>query len=102
MPFVAISKLSRLLPVDVRRVWPLESFFGTIKTELLYRQTRATRHDAELAIFAWIEGWYNPERIMNTLGMRSRDQYEAAFQEAQHHSSHDTPVMVGSTESGPR
>lgn len=79
-----------------------ESFFGTIKTELLYRHTWATRHDAELAIFAWIEGWYNPDRIMDALGMRSPDQYEAAFQQAQHHPSHDTPVMVGSTESGLR
>ncbi|MDP9461897.1 MAG: integrase core domain-containing protein, partial [Actinomycetota bacterium] len=39
-----------------------ESFFGTIKTELLYRQRWATRHDADMAIFDWIEAWYNPRR----------------------------------------
>ncbi len=55
-----------------------ESFFSTIKRELLYRQNWETRHDAELAIFAWIEGWYNSERIMAALGMRSPNEYEHA------------------------
>jgi putative transposase len=41
-----------------------ESFFGSLKTELIYRHIWTSRHDAELAIFAWIEGWYNPERII--------------------------------------
>jgi hypothetical protein len=41
-----------------------ESFFGSLKTDLIYRHTWTSRHDAELAIFAWIEGWYNPERII--------------------------------------
>ena len=34
---------------------------GGLKTELIYRHTWTSRHDAELAIFAWIEGWYDPE-----------------------------------------
>jgi transposase InsO family protein len=33
-----------------------ESFFGTLKTELIYRRSWTSRHDAQLAIFAWIEG----------------------------------------------
>lgn len=37
-----------------------ESLFSTIKRELIYRQRWATRHDAELAIFSYIEGFYNP------------------------------------------
>jgi transposase InsO family protein len=56
-----------------------ESFFGSLKTELIYRHTWISRHDAELAIFAWIEGWHNLERIMAGLAMRSPDEYEAAF-----------------------
>ena len=44
-----------------------ESFFGSLKTELIYRHTWTSRHDAELAIFAWIEGWYNPECRRTTL-----------------------------------
>ena len=76
-----------------------ESFFGGLKTELIYRHTWASRHDAELAIFAWIEGWYNPERIMAGLGMRSPDEYEAAFYADITNANLGTTVKVGNTES---
>jgi transposase InsO family protein len=56
-----------------------ESWFGTIKIELLYRHVWRSRHDAELAIFRWVEGWYNPRRIQRALGWRSPAEYEAAF-----------------------
>jgi len=77
-----------------------ESFFGSLKTELIYRHSWASRHDAELAIFAWIEGWYNPERIIAALGMRSPDEYEAAFYADT--TNLDTPVNVGNHESSLR
>jgi Integrase core domain len=54
-----------------------ESFFGTLKTELIYRHSWTSRHDAELAIFTWIEGWYNTEQIIAALAVRSPDEYEA-------------------------
>lgn len=54
-----------------------ESLFSTIKRELIYRQRWASRHDAELAIFSYIEGFYNPVRIQGTLGMLSPDEFEA-------------------------
>ncbi len=54
----------------------IESFWATIKTELLYRHVWATRHDAEMAIFEWIESWYNRERLHSALGYRSPDQHE--------------------------
>lgn len=75
-----------------------ESFFSTLKTELIYRHTWATRHDAELAIFAWIEGWYNPERIMAALDMRSPDEFEAAHYAAPENPTDDTTVIVGNPE----
>jgi transposase InsO family protein len=53
-----------------------ESWFGTIKIELIYRRVWRSRHDAELGIFAWIEGWYNPRRIQQALGWRSPNEYE--------------------------
>ena len=53
-----------------------EALFSTIKRELIYRQRWATRHDAELAIFSYIEGFYNPVRIQDALGMLSPDEYE--------------------------
>ena len=49
-----------------------ESFFGSLKTELVDRHTCSSRHDAELAIFALIEGWYNPERIIAGLASMAR------------------------------
>jgi putative transposase len=54
-----------------------ESWFGTIKIELIYRYVWRSRHDAELGIFRWIEGWYNPRRIQRALGWRSPIEYEA-------------------------
>jgi len=45
---------------------------SSLKTELIYWQSWASRHDAELAIFAWIEDWYNPERIMAGRHVQSR------------------------------
>ena len=56
-----------------------ESWFGTIKVELLYRRIWRTRHEAQMEIFRWIEGWYNPRRIQESLGWRSPLEYEAAY-----------------------
>jgi len=52
---------------------------------LIYRHIGTSRHEVELAVFAWVEGWYNPDRIMAALDMRSPDEYEAAFYAATHH-----------------
>jgi transposase InsO family protein len=56
-----------------------ESWFATIKIELLYRRIWRTRHEAQLGIFRWIESWYNPRRIQAKLGWRSPLEYEAAY-----------------------
>jgi transposase InsO family protein len=39
-----------------------ESFFATLKTELIYRHVWPTRRQAELAVFEFIAGWYNQHR----------------------------------------
>jgi transposase InsO family protein len=54
-----------------------ESFFATIKTELLDRQARATRTRRHQAIFEWIEGWYNTRRRHSTLDYLNPAAYEA-------------------------
>ncbi len=54
-----------------------ESFFSTIKTELLDRRAWPTRTAAHNAIFDWIEGWYNTRRRHSTLGYLSPAAYEA-------------------------
>jgi putative transposase len=57
----------------------MENFFSTLKTELVYRRSWRTREEAENALFAYIDGWYNTERIQRRLGWRSPDEYEAAW-----------------------
>lgn len=39
-----------------------ESFFASLECELIDRKTFKTRTEARLAVFTWIEGWYNPRR----------------------------------------
>ncbi len=56
-----------------------ESFFATLKTELVYRHAWPTRQAARTAIFAFIEGWYNRQRLHSTLGFRSPDHVEEAY-----------------------
>ncbi len=59
---------------------PMESFWGTLKTELIYRQHYHTRAQAKNAIFTYIEGWYNLQRRHSTLGCLSPEQFERQFQ----------------------
>jgi putative transposase len=44
-----------------------ESFFATLKNELIYRHVWPTRRHAELAIFEFIAGWYNQYRRDSSL-----------------------------------
>ena len=57
----------------------VESFFATLKTELLHRRPWATRADVQRAVFRYIEGWYNPHRLHSALGYQSPAQYEATL-----------------------
>jgi transposase InsO family protein len=55
-----------------------ESFFHTLKVELIHRRHFKTRAEAETAIFEYIEVWYNRRRLHSSLGYRSPNDYEAA------------------------
>jgi putative transposase len=57
----------------------MENFWSTLKIELVYRNSWRTRDEAENAIFAYIDGWYNTRRIQKDLGDLSPDEYEAAW-----------------------
>jgi transposase InsO family protein len=48
-----------------------ESFFATLKNELVYRHTWTTHRQARQAIFEFIAGWYNQHRRHSALGYRS-------------------------------
>ena len=45
-----------------------ESFFATLKKELVNRYSWPTRADLQVAIFEWIEVFYNRQRIHTTIG----------------------------------
>jgi transposase InsO family protein len=47
---------------------PMESFFHTLKTELVHHRKYATRVQAQRDIFAYIEGFYNRTRLHSSIG----------------------------------
>ncbi len=53
-----------------------ESFFATLECELLDRRRFATQVEARLAVFDFIEGWYNPDRRHSALAYLSPLAYE--------------------------
>jgi len=54
-----------------------ESFFATIKRELIDTRSWPTRSGLHRAVFEYIEGWYNTRRLHSTLDYLSPVQYEA-------------------------
>jgi putative transposase len=56
----------------------VESFFGTLQLELLDEHRWDTRQQLALAIFDWIEAWYNPRRRHSYCAMLSPIDYERA------------------------
>lgn len=56
---------------------PVESFFATLKRELVHRRRYRSRAEARSDIFAYIETWYNRRRLHSSLGYLSPVAYEA-------------------------
>jgi putative transposase len=54
----------------------MESFWSTLKTEWLHDQDFCTQQEAELAIFDYIETFYNPKRLHSALGYQSPVDFE--------------------------
>ena len=55
-----------------------ESFFATLKTELVHGRNYATRQEAQSEVFEYIEVFYNRQRLHSSLGYES----PAGFEEA--------------------
>ncbi len=53
-----------------------ESFFATLECELIERERFRNQAEARLAVFDFIEGWYNPHRRHSALGQRSPINFE--------------------------
>ncbi|QQO20223.1 IS3 family transposase [Bradyrhizobium diazoefficiens] len=47
---------------------PMESFFHTLKTELIHHRDYRTRAESQRDVFAFIEGFYNRIRLHSALG----------------------------------
>lgn len=54
----------------------VESFFHTLKVELVHHRRYVTRDEARQDIFEWIEVFYNRQRRHSTLGYRSPAEFE--------------------------
>jgi putative transposase len=54
-----------------------ESFFATLEREVIDRRTFKSQAEARMAIFTWLEGWYNPHRRHSSLGYLSPINYES-------------------------
>jgi transposase InsO family protein len=55
---------------------PMESFFHTLKTELIYLQNFNTRKEAELAVVNYIEEFYISIRLHSSLNYKSPKEFE--------------------------
>lgn len=80
-----------------------EAFFASLECELLDRRSFRTHAEARMAIFHYIEGWYNPRRRHSGLDYESPVSYERRHSEAAVSSS-GSPLSLRSarTEHAPR
>jgi len=56
-----------------------ESFFSTLKKELIYRNEFKTKEEAKRAIFEYIECWYNRKRLHSSIGYVTPMKYEELY-----------------------
>jgi len=57
-----------------------ESFFASLECEVLDRMRFTTRESARMAIFEWLETWYNPRRRHSALAYLAPLEYERRWQ----------------------
>lgn len=77
----SLMKASGIVPSMSRKgnCWdnaPMESGFHTLKTELVHHAAYATREAAKRDLFAYIEGYYNRQRLHSALGYLTPEQAE--------------------------
>jgi putative transposase len=64
-----------------------ESFFATIKRELIDTQSWPTRDGLRREIFDYIDGWYNVARLHSSLNYCSPAEWEALHRKAVSHAA---------------
>jgi putative transposase len=78
-----------------------ESFFATLECELLDRVTLRTQAEARMAIFEYIEGWYNPIRRHKGLGRISPIEFERRHSMQNEHAVTHRPARSAASEALP-
>jgi transposase InsO family protein len=73
-----------------------ESFFATLKKELIHRQSWPTKRELGSAVFEYIEAFYNRDRRHSTLGMLSPAEYETL---SANQNEITTPTKINQTKS---
>lgn len=68
---------------------PMESFFGTLKNELVHHRLYHTRDEASPDVFYYIEGFYNRRRLHSSLGYESPEAYEQLY-----HNHHERSLTL--------
>ncbi|MBC6445373.1 MAG: IS3 family transposase [Alphaproteobacteria bacterium GM202ARS2] len=63
----------------VKDLATMESFFSSLKTELVHRTRFATRREAKAALFEYIEIFYNRQRRHSSIGYRTPEQARMAI-----------------------
>jgi putative transposase len=66
-----------------------ESFFASLEAELIERNGFESKAQARMAVFTWIEGWYNPRRRHSGLGYLSPLNFERSQQSRFNAPEHD-------------
>lgn len=61
-----------------------ESFFASLECELIDRRSFRTKSEARIALFTYIEGWYNPRRRHSALGRISPINFERSHNIERH------------------
>ena len=74
----------------------MESFWATLKTELVHHERYATREQARASVFEFIEVFYNRQRLHSSLGYVSPEQFEASLNQSPRraHQSRGSPVVA--------
>ena len=78
-----------------------ESFFATLECELLDRRRFKTQAEARMAVFEFIEGFYNPRRRHSSLGYLSPVDYERRHEQAVDPGAHQPAAVLGAVKTRP-
>ena len=80
-----------------------ESFFAILECELIDRRRFRSQGEARLAIFSFLEGWYNPRRRHSGLGYLSPVEFERRFeQHTTDPGSNQNAAGIGAVKARPR